>query len=636
MRTAMRALCSGVCAGLAASAAADPVNFGGLVLDAGPVALDLMFPDAVSAQLVFGRNGIGGFGGSAGSDSGEKFFGLSFDIGTHGVGGIEEECFIGCGYFGAEAKIWGSGQVGAKYRFQSTPGSIDIRYPVSVVLDLPYGKGGGGLPTIGQKFSIGASWFDHNHKVLPTPGLVKNTTPLLASHGPSMQTYLDVGLWASAGASGEVCFFDCVGDGVSLTPNISKELFSINRNGSGVVRVLDKVVNGETGGGGIVTWDLRVPKLDAKDTTATGGMLQTGASGKVVGAKWDIDKTITALTGFPLTGEIVDLSIADVGLKASYILVDASAQLNAGVAQTVSFAGKPMVTLDFSAPVQRLLGSPGGVDQWSAPTQQLHFAADEGITLRAPQVQLLAVVPSYSFEGTVTNTLSLELYARADAQALKLESTITNLGPLFGPAVDEVPLASVPLLSKSFEVDIDAGGGQWFNLYFKPGEGPAMLPQYMVLGFLEPAQWAGSGCSSAAECAALPQTKIGGLFDISSVGVPSCFFDDGCDADVMQSFLQALAPVIARGSVDGSSLSSALRLLDERGNEVFLDGLALLDDVSLDVGRGYAREALLEDIQALAPLHPLRDLTTPVPEPGAWAMLALGLAGLVAMRRRAA
>lgn len=620
-----------VCSTVAPALAQPLVDFGKLVLDTGPTGgfVDL-FPDKLDTKLVFGEKGIGGFGGSPGGDTGENFFGLSFDIGTHSVGGVE--CSWGA-CFGARASIWGNGEIGAKYRFASSPGTLDLRYPLGLTLDLPYSPSGG-LPTAGQKFTIGSSWTPGAFKVLSEPGKLTSTTPLLASHGPSVQGYVNVGVGAWAGASGKLCFIDCIGDGISLGGSAYREVVSLNRDGSGKLRVLGSEVSG-AGGDSIVSFDVRIPKLDAVDTSVVAGKLQTQASDKAAGIKWDIDKTVSALIGFPLTGKIVDLTIGGKGLYASYVVFDASAQLNAGLTQKVTFSAKPVVTLEFSAPVQRLLGNAGGIDQWGAPTQQISFDAGGAVTLRAPGASSVGVATSYSLSGSVTNTLWLDLYARLDGQALKLESTIKDLGPLFGPAFEEIPLGQELLRSKSFDLDIEGGYGQWFNLFFKPGEDSASATQHLALGFFDPARWDGTPCATQEECVALSQPKIAGVFDISSIGgLPPCYYGDGCDADAMQSFLQALRGVIARGSVNGTGLSTALRLFDERGGEVFVDGLALLDDPLLDSGRGYTQEDMLADIAALASLYPLLDLRTPpVPEPGAWGMLMLGLVVLAASRR---
>ena len=616
------------------------------VLDTTAAGLALLTLDKVHTGFVFSGFGQGAFGSSGGFDSGAQFLGLQFDA-SDGIGPYTEQCVwgLGCAEFGLRATLGGSGKVGAEFRLQASPGTLDMRFPVAATLDLPYGPSGSGsgTPTIGGKFTIGSS-YSVPTKVLGTPGGSQSVTPLLASHGPSVQGYVDLVANASVTARAKICVIDCLSTSAKVGFDEHLEIASVNRDNSGLLRAFGQTVSGAGSlSGGMLKYDLNVPKLDAKTTSLTGGKLVTHAQDKVIGVGVGIDEIISAAIGVPLAADFgFDALGKHIGV--GYAVLESSAWLNSSLKQTISFSAVPTVALDFSSPVQQHLGIVNGVDQYGPLTSTLNFALGDSLSLRAPGAALLGVIASYSLTGVVTNELRLQVDATLGLEALKLTSTVGDLGPLLPWIETGLTLGSVPLASKSFSVGSTNLGGQMFSMAFKPTETYTVGTESVALGFWEPAQWAAADgtplCATLEDCAHLPQTKLNGLFELADFDLPGCVFDpDGCDASVQQEFIDRLSAAASAGPSAGGLRSTALRLFDENGDEVFIDGLAALDEPRLDIQPGiddamYARSSSL--LAADFGLQRLVAPPPPVPEPTSALLMAAGLAGLAgwSLRRR--
>lgn len=634
-------------------AAADPPVVGQPIFDQTvPALFSSAKQDKLVGDYVFSSYGIGAFGAANVFDTGQKFLGLSFNPAPLSLGGITEACdptgLTGCAYVGAKATLGGHGTFGTEYQLRAGGGALDVRVPLRATLDLPYDAGGGGVPTLGANFTIGSGWAS-SVKTLSQPGSgTQSVTPLLATHGPTVQAYADLIGQLGASVGGKICVVDCWSDSISAGLGGRWELGSVNRNGDGKFSVLGQQVNpAGTAMDGIIQYELRLPKLDAQDKTLAasglGGMLQTQSQDRVLKVDLGIDELVAKLTGVPISGSVGFDAFGE-HIGANYALLEAAAGFDTLLRQRVTVHTLPIVRLDFASPVQRLLSSSGGFDLYGAPTQSLSFNLGESITLRNTQASLLGAEASFGMMLAVTSELELEVVAKLSVEALKASTTLGGIGPLYGPESVSVPLGSIPLHQASFAAGVQELGGSYFNMLFKPPAEP--LPydpqQLAALGFYDGTNWKDAlgnalcGTDTTPSCTALAQTKFNGTFDLGAAALPPCLFEpDGCAPTVQQELAERLQWAIDAGPLGGQWRESALRLLDEEGNETFLSALAGLNDPLLNLGPGLSDEQFAHDTALmLAAVGAQRLFVQPVSEPGSALLLGLGLAALALRRRR--
>ncbi|MCC6611230.1 MAG: PEP-CTERM sorting domain-containing protein [Burkholderiales bacterium] len=613
----------------------EPAN---LVLDTTPISLNYLFPDKIDAKVVFSKYGQNPWGpvGSSGLDTGTRFLGLSFSEGDS-VGGFTSVCDptpfdLGCAYFGAKASFSGSGKAGIEYGLKLDGGALDIRYPVSISLDLPYAADGSGAPKIGEPFTIGSSWSVGNFKVLSKPGTQPAPLdPMLASHGPGLEAFVDLVGQASATVKGELCVGGCLPKSVGFNFDESPEVAALNRNGDGQIRAFGQPVSGQGElSGGIIQYDLKIPTLDAKGGLLPDKTLAASTQDKAIGLGLGIDEIVSALIGAPLSDSF-GFNFAGKHIGVGYNLVEADAWLNMLLAQKLGFAGAPVVELEFSSPVQMLENG-----LWVDKGKTIAFNAGESVTLRAPGAQLLGVVPTYGLFGAASNDLDLKLEGELSVSALGLTSTIGDFGPLYSDKLS-LGIGSLGIANENFAVNFEEVVGGAFNMAFLPWETYQTGTQYGALTFWDQGQWTpppGSPCVGLVECSALAQSKVMGFFDLSRIRLPDCLADpDGCSESVLAELMRQL---LALGPLEGRYLASGQRLNEEGGLDVFLNDLIGLEELVLavqpDITQGEIDAANAALVARFGP-QPFVVPPAPVPEPGTLALVATALAALHWRRR---
>ncbi len=620
---------------------------GNLVLDPTSLVTNALFPDKVGASGVFARYGVNPWFGGFDYDTGTQFFGLDTGPLSDSVGGITSTCTpdIGfgsaCAYFGAEVSASGRARAGIEYGFMMNGGSLDIRYPVKVTLDLPYGPGGTDVPRVGEPFTIGSSWTVDTLKMLTKPGGgAPSLAPMLASHGPTLQAFLDLVGELRANIDAQLCVGACTGDPFpGFDVGDAWELAAANRNGDGQVRVFNQnVVPGSPQElmGGIVKYYVNIPTLDAQGAAGADKKTLTASAGdKVIGVGLGIDEIVSTLLGLPPLSDSFGISIGGKYLGVGYNILDASAWLDLLVKQEIEFAGNsPTIDLEFSGKV-RVQQADG---TFGPPTYKVSFKAGDSIVLMAVDAQLVGVVPTVRLFGKVSNQTDLELVGSVTVSALGLDTPLGGIGPLFAPPPLEFPLGSTSIFDKTFPLNMGEIVGGAFNMAFLPPlEVTDQGPNSVALTFWDKGQWGdpdAGGCVELADCSLLPQSKVIGFYDLVD-GDPllGCLQRAGdCDPDTL------IARLDFTRFHDRFFLTGP-RLFGEEDYELFLGDLLALNDPTLDLRPGLSPEEIERSREAMRLAfgpQPFVIPPYPTPEPGSVALVALGLAGLFAAGSRAA
>jgi hypothetical protein len=408
------------------------------------------------------------------------FLGFSFDTGNFGFDGITDT-FIGSFGLAFDGRFAGKAGLEIGYYFDS--GSVDARYPFQ------FGYEYMNTGEIETQISNLPSW---NRQIDLGPSFIQAAQPAdtwLTTNFPEMGAYADAVLRLQAKALVEGCIFGCLE--VNLIPsflrnvNERQELFAFNRpdatgepdgqlrlmgldglafeadtgemsdptktkqsgkvgGGAGIVVTVDNIGFGEpmtvSGGFGygpftvtteLAEMTLSLPEaLDmqaALDISNPVTRLAAASSDSVADLKLDMDAMVAAFVPFlPPGGITVDMGVASMDL----LLVDYKLGPSLDLAQTVSLAPEPTLSLDFDQAINVFKNG----QILRTDHVDVLLGVDE-IAIQFPNREL-NVTPGFSLNPKFSNDLDLNLSLNSRLEALGLGADFFgvggfDIGPLF-------------------------------------------------------------------------------------------------------------------------------------------------------------------------------------------------------------
>ena len=502
---------------------------------------------SIDASGIFQAQGANQWGSGAATiiDVGYKtdplFLGFNFDTGNFGFDGIADT-FIGS--FGVAFDGRFAGKVGLEMGYYFDSGSVDARYPFQ------FGYQYMNTAEIQSTITTDANW---NRVIDLAPSFVQTGDTWLNTTFPQVGAYADAVLQLQAKAEIEGCIFGCVE--VNLIPSFmrdvdqSQELFAFNRpdatgqpdgelrimglngmafetdsgnqpelsdptktnqsgkiaGGAGIVVSVDNIGFGQpitvSGGFGLgpfaITTELAemtlsMPEaLDMQatlDTSTPVTKLAATANDSVVDLKLDMDAMVSAFVPFlPPGGVNIDMGVASLDL----LLVDYKLGPSLDLAQTISLAPEPTLSLDFDQAINVFMN--GEVLRTNHVDVRLGI---DDLAIQFPNREL-TVTPTFSLNPKFNNELDLNLSLNSKLEALGLSADFLGLGGFeFGPLFTrEDQLASTKLADLiTTRFDLNGSIENAVNLNLQPftlGEGLRLsgeseaLPRYAAATFAD-------------------------------------------------------------------------------------------------------------------------------------------------------
>ena len=572
-----------------------------------------------AAAITFGSDGLFGLKGqsvwSAGPgftlDTGPKFFGADWNVGKT-VGGVSDVCFLGaCASFGAEIGADTHGRVGLDYGLKVNSGTFDLQYPGRALFTLPNAVPGTqiGALSIGSSFAALPSV-----QVRTGPlALPETRSPTLQVTGPTAQAYVDLAAQLHAFAGARVCVGVCYGPSIGpFDINESRELAALNRNGDGQIRVLGTSVSANqtvSALGGLLNASLSIPNLDSSSVSTPGGFngtnLTSAQRSNVAAVNVNIAQIAADSAGLPVP---LSGNLGPIG----YNLLQANAGLAIDVQQTLRYTPAATGSYIFSS---KVVPRVNGVD--GAPTNRIDFRFGDEVTFSPGQVSTLGIQPFITLGGSVRNQTDLVLSGSTDIRALGANVAGVTIGPLVDEHLTGSSLGRINVLDTTFDENLGTVMAAPITIDFAAcanaigGSG-----EFLLLGLC-----ASSGLSR-------------GLTDTNP---------DGTRQDEIIAFNCGPQTLSGPGVCSEFQSSFTSPYLPRPGGDLFLDDRDTLVFNGVVPGPGSTTRGQFATLESLgytglvsAFVIPDGDPLSsfPVPEPGSWPMLFLGLVGLTAYLSR--
>lgn len=559
------------------------------LLSAPVAAADFNALFSLKGQSVYGP------GAAVDVDANRRLGPAPFNFGQE-YGGMVDPCpLIDCPT-GVRAGANTNGNFGLNYGAKFNSGSYDLLYPVNVHIAEPAAY----AHTVGTPFTLGTSFTVAGYGAQPYQEYLhgQRMVARLTTHSPTVQAYVDLDARFHAFVGAQACLAGvCTGPALGpVDGNASRTLVGINRNNDGRIQIGDRIVELKqrvSALDGNLTARLNLPNIDAvsNPTSSVATQLRSFGRDNVLSLGVNVGNLVSKAVGIPLVGHAAGIG---------YNLLSINAGIGLDLAQTISVDLRPVETLNFLSPVQRLMDS----GLWSAPTKQVVVPLGQSLVLKS-NVRNLGVVPQTSLEVTFSNRTELVVQGDVNVQALAADIYGLKIGPLYDSGAVHAGRLNIPLYEGSFSFLAGTVSGLPFNIAQALPDSVSADPGYRALFAVGPQD---------------DQGLAPGEFRSLDLACPvflSCPSVHYAQADP-SVFTQFGERVFMH---DGEALTLASNTPGEVGTDA--SQLALL------AATGYSTERLA----LVAPIG----LPSPVPEPATWALMVLGLAvvGGSATRRRA-
>jgi hypothetical protein len=285
---------------------------------------------------------------------------------------------------------------------------------------------------------------------------------------PEIQAFMDLELALFASVGGRVCLFGCVAGDTTLVDFADElELFSLNRNNDGQLRVLGIIEVLPLSEGFLnnsLILEVSLPDIETTGSGSPPPPITAQGTDDFLGLDLNIVNAAAAALGLPPLSDTIDLG----PLTITYNLLSAGVGADLGPSQMFSLLPSVLIQLDVLETGQRVTFRGGQ----SSPNLFFPPGIQPG--------QFVTVKPTYFMDSEFHNLTQVLLSGLLFASGGEFHISALGLpGIGFGPLFDEtLPLGTLPIdvFDQTFTLDAyDSFMGQPFQVQVI-GIGPRQVP----------------------------------------------------------------------------------------------------------------------------------------------------------------
>lgn len=338
-----------------------------------------------------------------------------------------------------------NGEIGLELGAYASAGRVDVTMPVEASLNTS------GLESAaGEVYTLSTSF-----------AVVPNAT--MFTQFPTIELYADFvfDVYAEGTVEGCLIGLGCTTtSGVLIDVNETIELASVNRDGSGEVRVLgfDTGLLPVEASIGPVDISVGLPNLETTAAAPSTSLNSTGENPDIVTMGVDVP-ALAADFILPGASCLLGCSVGMGPLEFGYTVLGTSLGPDFGIGQSFAFTSTPMTTFLFSTPVSPLVN---GIAM--DPVSSFDVALGSSFDFLFPTVAALDITPTYWLRNQLAVTTDFLTRGTFSMEILSLQlGPLGTLGPLFE---DSWSTASLPINidERVFAMNFNTIAGNTFSV----------------------------------------------------------------------------------------------------------------------------------------------------------------------------